>query len=213
MYFIHRCIVHARMMGRRGRSWFSSSICYSGIQFRSQSCTARAFTGWTISDHRIFLNQFFSPMDVLHEEGKGRRETRTGRTAEDNSFTSFQTRPFKTNFIWNGLFCDWKQKVLILSTKIVIYMCHTHGLGESRRNESPFKVKLHRASGLGSESWTESFPGEELLKYNPQTQLQNNTADLQQTRRLGIAGTLQSLLWLYAVKVRKLAGFKGGAHL
>lgn len=37
----------------------------------------------------------FPPIDILHEEVKGRGETRTGRTAEDISFTSFQTRPFK----------------------------------------------------------------------------------------------------------------------
>lgn len=43
----------------------------------------------------VFKPVFFSPIDVLHEEGKGRGEIRSGRTAEDNSFTSFQTRPFK----------------------------------------------------------------------------------------------------------------------
>lgn len=193
------------------------SLHLSGIQ-GSNSWVSLAEQGLLQAEPSLRPQDVFKPVFPqwrLHENKQGRGETRSGRTAEDNSFTSFQTRPFRTNFIWNGLFCDLKQKVLILRTKIVMHMCHTHGLGESRRNESPFNVKPHPASGQGSESWTESFAGEELLKYNPQTQLQNNIADLQQTRRLGnaSASTFQRLLWMYAVKVRKLAGFKGGAHL
>lgn len=189
MYFIYQCMC-ARTHDGWGRAEVGS-LHLSGIR-GSNSWVSLAEQGLLQAEPSLRPQDVFKPLfppvtfSMTKERGEEKQEP-VGRQKRIPS-QAFKLAPLsRTNFIWNGLFCNLKQKVLVLRTKIVTHLCHTRSWWVEKKRKS-IQCETTPASGLGSESWTESFAGEELLKYNPQTRLQNNIADLQQTRRIGNSG-------------------------
>lgn len=149
MYFIYQCTCACTHDGW-GRAEVGS-LHLSGI-CRSNSWVSLAEQGLLQAEPSLRPQDVFKPVfpPVTFSMRNKRGEEKQEQVGPQKTIPSqaFKLAPLsKTNFIWNGLFCDLKQKVLILRTKIVMHMCHTHSLGESRRNESPFNMKPHLASG------------------------------------------------------------------